>query len=438
MSAENETDVPSDFFKNVTFYIVGDIAEEVIALLTKGGGKRDTYLCEMVTHVIADDITNHEYQEARELFELPCVMSEWVTLSVKCKSLLDKKLFAPEGRLFSGVVACASQVEEEDRLPLWGMIVYHGGRCQGNLTPQCTHLITAAAEGPKYETALEHEDTLKVVTPDWVTDSIERNTVQDEKVYHPRLIVYPKPESPPKPETPPKHEAMEVPTSPSNQELRLQSTEERRPSDESAKGSRPTTPSAAAKEALARMVNHRMQDFPPQRPPPVAPGIQQKLRNITNNMDIHKPQGRPSQKGNPLLSHHPQQPSPRHPPPSYYMPPVPMGLPFPHQQQQAPSWPSYWGHDPADNVPPDMCLLGCIFYITDYPKIVGLEQIAVWKQVIEQHGGQVDPSYSNRVTHVLCANQKSDVFLLVRLFLLKIIPCCAWPFQRFFHYYKVF
>ena len=47
---------------------------QVIQKLKKGGGKRDTYLCEMVTHVIADDITNHEYQEARELFELPCVM----------------------------------------------------------------------------------------------------------------------------------------------------------------------------------------------------------------------------------------------------------------------------------------------------------------------------------------------------------------------------
>ena len=47
---------------------------QVIGKLKKGGGKRDTYLCEMVTHVIADDVTNHEYQEARELFELPCVM----------------------------------------------------------------------------------------------------------------------------------------------------------------------------------------------------------------------------------------------------------------------------------------------------------------------------------------------------------------------------
>ena len=39
------------------------------------------------------------------------------------------------------------QVEEADWVLLWGLIVYHGGRCQGNLTPHCTHLITAALEG---------------------------------------------------------------------------------------------------------------------------------------------------------------------------------------------------------------------------------------------------------------------------------------------------
>ena len=35
-------------------------------------------------------------------------------------------------------------------------------------------------------------------------------------------------------------------------------------------------------------------------------------------------------------------------------------------------------------------------------------------QVIEQNGGDVDTtSYSNRVTHVMCENQESDVFQLV-------------------------
>jgi len=33
--------------------------------------------------------------------------------------------------------------------------------------------------------------------------------------------------------------------------------------------------------------------------------------------------------------------------------------------------------------------------------------------VICVYGGQVDESYSNRITHVLCEHQKSDVFQLV-------------------------
>lgn len=92
----------------------------------------------------------------------------------------------------------------------------------------------------------------------------------------------------------------------------------------------------------------------------------------------------------------------RPPPPGY----------FQQGPQGQPGWPQYWGHEPSDNVPSDMCLLGCIFYINDYPKTLGMEQMAIWKKVIEQHGGQVDPSYSNRVTHVICAKQSSDVFNL--------------------------
>ena len=42
-------------------------------MLTKYGAKRDTYLSEMVSHVIADDHTQDEYSEAKELFDLPVV-----------------------------------------------------------------------------------------------------------------------------------------------------------------------------------------------------------------------------------------------------------------------------------------------------------------------------------------------------------------------------
>ncbi|XP_052802586.1 PAX-interacting protein 1-like [Mya arenaria] len=551
MTAEGVELVPDDLFKDVTFYIVGEISEDVIELLTRYKGKRDTYLSEVVSHVIADDVDNHEYQEARELFELPCVMSEWVTLSVLCKKQLDKELFAPEGRLFSGVIACPSKLEEKDWLSVWGMIVYNGGRCHATLSNKCTHLITANMEGEKYLEALKHEDTIKMVTPDWVSESVGKGGKQDEAIYHPKLVVYPKPPSPPKPELPPKQEQMEIQTaqvSTPEEMTRLPvpqgSVERRSPSEMYQPGSRPGTPgSASTKEALAKLVSNRMHEIPmprhqmpphsspmgqfpmppgphmgmrpgilPPRPPqghmyppssqpgqvmmpgphmgPVpGPGprgfpprmmpphtgappqhqlhqqhlshqqqqqqhhhqqlmqqhhqqqqqMQQqqqqqgKLRNITNNIELHKQQQQQQQQ---QQQHHqnmlhqqqlkqqqqikqaaqqqqqqqhkmgfPGGQLPRQPPPYF-----PQNMQFPPQQQQ---WPQpYVGHEPNDNIAPDICLLGCVFYITDYPKLVGMEQIAVWKKVIEQHGGQVDLSYSNRVTHVLCANQKNDVFHL--------------------------
>ena len=46
---------------------------QIESLLNKGGGKRDHYLSQMVTHAIAEDVTEDDYSEAKELFELPVV-----------------------------------------------------------------------------------------------------------------------------------------------------------------------------------------------------------------------------------------------------------------------------------------------------------------------------------------------------------------------------
>lgn len=52
-----------------------------------------------------------------------------------------------------------------------------------------------------------------------------------------------------------------------------------------------------------------------------------------------------------------------------------------------------------------------------------LSNLFLFCQVIEQHGGQVDNAYSNRVTHLLCATQHTDVFHIVctMLTLMKIV-----------------
>ena len=43
-------------------------------VLMAGGGRKDNYLSEMISHVIADDGAEDEVTEAKDLFRLPVVM----------------------------------------------------------------------------------------------------------------------------------------------------------------------------------------------------------------------------------------------------------------------------------------------------------------------------------------------------------------------------
>ncbi|ESO82379.1 hypothetical protein LOTGIDRAFT_170001, partial [Lottia gigantea] len=258
----------TQIFKDVTFYIVGDISEDVINLLSSEGGKRDTYLSEMVSHVIADSTEPDEYSEAKEIFERPIVSSNWVRLSVICKKQLPKERFALEGCLFSGVVACPSRLDVTDAKSVWSMLVYNGGRCQLNFDKNVTHLICSSTDGVKYAKGLNKEK-VHTVTPDWVTDCVKKESKQEETIYHPRLIVYPKPETPPpkpKPMFSKQHTDLSDLSAMIGQQMALGNLTAPSPfarrrkssSDDSPRnGSRPGTPSA--KEALARMVSSRLQ-----------------------------------------------------------------------------------------------------------------------------------------------------------------------------------
>ena len=68
---------------------------------------------------------------------------------------------------------------------------------------------------------------------------------------------------------------------------------------------------------------------------------------------------------------------------------------------------------PLISVPPDLCLLGCIFFICDYQDDSEQKQYCDdWKKVIRQFGGEVEDSYHpavTRITHVLCKSQDSAI-----------------------------
>ncbi|XP_063159441.1 PAX-interacting protein 1 [Candoia aspera] len=186
---EGELKVPEEMFKDVKFFVVGDIDPKVIQLLKDGKAKEVSYNA-LASHIISEDGDNPEVGESREVFDLPVVKPSWVTLSVQCGALLPVNGFSPEScQIFFGVAACLSQVSSEDRSILWALITFYGGDCHLSLNKKCTHLIVPEPKGEKYECACKREN-IKIVTPDWVLDSISDKTKKDEVPYHPRLIIY--------------------------------------------------------------------------------------------------------------------------------------------------------------------------------------------------------------------------------------------------------
>ncbi|NXF16669.1 PAXI1 protein, partial [Rhodinocichla rosea] len=161
----------------------------VIQLLKAGKAKEVSYNA-LASHIISEDGDNPEVGESREVFDLPVVKPSWVILSVRCGALLPVNGFSPEScQIFFGVTACLSQVSSEDRSTLWALITFYGGNCQLSLNKKCTHLIVPEPKGEKYECAYKR-DSIKIVTPDWVLDSIADKSKKEETPYHPRLIIY--------------------------------------------------------------------------------------------------------------------------------------------------------------------------------------------------------------------------------------------------------
>ncbi|KAG7266794.1 hypothetical protein CRUP_034609 [Coryphaenoides rupestris] len=147
--SDEDSKVPDELFKDVKFYVVGDIDEKVVQLLKAGKGKEVSYNA-LATHIIAEDGDNPEVGESREVFDLPVV-----------------KL-------------------PDDLNAMWAYVTFYGGDCQLNLNKNITHLVVKEPKGAKFECALKHP-YIKVVTPDWITDSVKGNTRKDEALYHPRL-----------------------------------------------------------------------------------------------------------------------------------------------------------------------------------------------------------------------------------------------------------
>ncbi|XP_014473474.1 PREDICTED: PAX-interacting protein 1 [Dinoponera quadriceps] len=182
-------------FANVKYYVSGEGDPKIVSLLQEGGAENSNYFSDYVTHLIAGyEALENDISAAKDLYEIPAVTQNWILYSVKCNKLLPTQYFSPEeNQLFSNIRVCISQVSRADSKSLWAMITLQGGKCQLRLDRYCTHLITGKASGIKYETAMRHH--IHIVTPDWITECCKKGAIISEMEYHPRLLVYPSPNS---------------------------------------------------------------------------------------------------------------------------------------------------------------------------------------------------------------------------------------------------
>lgn len=210
-SKSSSQEKSATLFSDVKFIIAQCNETEAIKnLLIGGGAKHINYLSEHVTLVISD--TNcPEAEEAKDLFDKPVVSSSWVHLSLRANKLLPTEAFSPINCIFQNVVASFSpKLSKNDTEILAAALTFHGAGLSKN-PANATHFIVASSNDNTLSEALDkhkasqitHSFDLKIVSPDWVVESIKTNICCDEQVFDPNLLLPPPPPTPPKLPTPP-------------------------------------------------------------------------------------------------------------------------------------------------------------------------------------------------------------------------------------------
>ncbi|XP_078364227.1 PAX-interacting protein 1-like [Oculina patagonica] len=392
-----------DIFKDVRFFLAEENNEEVKQALKSGGAAREFYISDLVTHVIATDTNFPQLSEAKDC-NLTIVQPKWVFLSAACEMLLPCGAFRPESeQLFKGVVACPSQIPINDRDALWAMVTYYGGECQVNLNSNCSHLVIPHPSGAKYECALKHKDTIKIVTPSWIVDSIKEKKRLDERKYMPSKAQI-------KTET-------ETTSSLLTPDDNDRTTATPLPACV-AQDTTVSTPVMAGSKAAATLPSALMS--------PVSPAV---TTAAEGNLAVTTVQSTPSMttpeadKKSSTRDSNASTETDKTDTEQESVTDVPSGgvklvennneaILENENENEKENKAITNEQDPGISTENQgsSCLAGCVFVISDYQDRMDPSILNTWIEVVQQHGGKVSPIYSNQCTHLLCLNQHGDFY----------------------------
>ncbi|KAI6044605.1 hypothetical protein EDC04DRAFT_2936196, partial [Pisolithus marmoratus] len=130
------------------------------------------------THLIAlgGSYSHHDKQPAESVnTTLKVVSDKWVDRSIVMGKIQSEQYYSPDpAMIFSGIVACATDLPTSDVEVLSAGVTALGGQWRIGLTRDVTHLFALRPGSDKYNTALHfapHTHML-IVTPHWFDDSV--------------------------------------------------------------------------------------------------------------------------------------------------------------------------------------------------------------------------------------------------------------------------
>jgi DNA replication regulator DPB11 len=148
-----------------------------------------------VTHLIVGNTDSAKYRYVAKSREDVKVLSpEWLRalneVWLTGDDNVDVAALEKEYRMptFFGLKICLTGFDDpEQRRSIQLTVDANGAEYHGDLTKTVTHLIAATPSGKKYEHALNWR--MKIVSLDWLEQSLERGMVLDEVLYNPTMPV---------------------------------------------------------------------------------------------------------------------------------------------------------------------------------------------------------------------------------------------------------
>ncbi|KAI4630456.1 hypothetical protein J4E80_001391 [Alternaria sp. BMP 0032] len=148
-----------------------------------------------VTHLIVGSTDSAKYRYVAKSREDVKVLSpEWLEalreVWMTGDDDLDMAALEKEYRMptLAGLKICLTGFDNPDqRKTIQESVDANGAEYHGDLTKSVTHLIAAAPSGKKYEHALNWR--MKIVSLEWLEQSLERGMVLDEALYNPTMPV---------------------------------------------------------------------------------------------------------------------------------------------------------------------------------------------------------------------------------------------------------